>query len=46
MSDNKWTSNSGPGWESNAGKFYDTLLEKTLLIEFGIKNGSSGAINY
>ena len=28
MSDNKWTSNSGPGWESKDGKFYDTLLEK------------------
>lgn len=28
MSDNKWTSNSGPGWQSKDGKFYDTLLEK------------------
>lgn len=28
MSDNKWTSNCGPGWESKDGKFYDTLLEK------------------
>ena len=43
MSDNKWTSNSRLGWESNAGKLYDTLLEKNSVDKFGIKNGSSGA---
>ena len=28
MSDNNWPSNSGPGWQSKDGKFYDTVLEK------------------
>lgn len=28
MSNNKWTSNSEPGWQSKDSKFYDTLLEK------------------